>query len=74
MYNAVGFYNYRTDAWKARTGLAKPPVKFVWNDYELNMIENEDFVNWEDLALRDALLTNHTISYLERKNQVSIPV
>ena len=72
MYNAVGFYNYRTDAWKARTGLAKPPVKFVWNDYELNMIENEDFVNWEDLALRDALLTNHTISYSSGTEKSSI--
>ena len=63
MYNPVGFFNYKMDAWRARTGLAKPPTKFVWEEFELDLINNENFVNWEDLALRDALLTNHSISY-----------
>lgn len=63
MYNAVGFFNYRMDAWRARTGLSNPPVKFVWDEFELDLIENQNFVNWENLALQDALLTSHSISY-----------
>ena len=63
MYDEVGFFNYRMDAWRARTGITKPPVRFVWDDFELDLIENNNFVNWEDLALQDALLSNYTISY-----------
>ena len=42
------------DAWRARTGISKPPVRFVWDDFELDFIENQNYVNWEDLALQDA--------------------
>ena len=72
MYNPVGFFNYKMDAWRARTGLAKPPTKFVWEEFELDLINNENFVNWEDLALRDALLTNHSISYSSGTEKSSI--
>ena len=51
------------DAWRARTGISKPPVRFVWDDFELDFIENQNYVNWEDLALQDALLSNYTLSY-----------
>ena len=63
MYNAAGFYNYRTDAWRARVGVSNPPLSFVWDNFELDLINNQNFVNWEDLALQDALLTNHSLSY-----------
>ena len=63
MYDEVGFFNYRMDAWRARTGISKPPVRFVWDDFELDFIENQNYVNWEDLALQDALLSNYTLSY-----------
>ena len=43
MYNPVGFFNYRMDAWRARTGLAKPPTKFVWEEFELDLINNQNF-------------------------------
>ena len=72
MYNPVGFFNYKMDAWRARTGLAKPPSKFVWEEFELQLIENQNFVDWEDLALRDALLTNHSISYSSGAEKSSI--
>ena len=29
----------------------------------LDFIENQNYVNWEDLALQDALLSNYTLSY-----------
>ena len=53
-------------------GLAKPPTKFVWEEFELDLINNENFVNWEDLALRDALLNNHSISYSSGTEKSSI--
>ena len=63
IYNAPGFFNYRMDAWRARTGIDNPPLQFVWSEFELDLIENQNFVNWENLAFNDALLTNHAISY-----------
>lgn len=63
MYDAPGFFNYRMDAWRARTGVPNPPLSFVWDDFELEFIENQNFVDWESLALNDALLTNHSLSY-----------
>ena len=63
MYNAPGFFNYRMDAWRMRTGVENPPYSFVWSDFEFDLIENQRFVNWEKLALNDALLTSHSLSY-----------
>ena len=63
MYNAPGFFNYRMDAWRMRTGVDNPPYSFVWSDFEFDLIENQRFVNWEKLALNDALLTSHSLSY-----------
>ncbi|MGB2475371.1 MAG: SusC/RagA family TonB-linked outer membrane protein, partial [Flavobacteriaceae bacterium] len=71
-YNAPGFFNYKMDAWRARTGLDNPPVKFVWEEFELELIENQNFVNWEDLALNDALLTSHSMSYSSATDKSSI--
>ena len=31
IYDGQGFYEFRTDAWKARLGLENPPLRFVWN-------------------------------------------
>lgn len=63
IYNAPGFFDYRIDAWRARTGVTNPPLSFVWSEFELGLIENQRFVNWENLALNDALLTSHSMSY-----------
>jgi len=63
IYNAPGFFNYRLDAWRTRTGVTNPPLSFVWSEFELDLIENQRFVNWENLALNDALLTSHSMSY-----------
>ena len=72
MYNAAGFYNYRTDAWRARVGVNNPPLNFVWDNFELDLINNQNFVNWEDLALQDALLTNHSLSYSTGTEKTSV--
>ena len=40
LYNAQGFFNYKMDAWRARTGLSNPPASVVWDDYEIDLIEN----------------------------------
>lgn len=63
IYDGQGFYEFRTDAWKARLDLENPPLRFVWNEFELDLIYNDNIVNWEDLALNDALLTSHSLSY-----------
>lgn len=62
LYNAQGYFNYKMNAWRARTGLSNPPASVVWDDYEINLIENGNYVDWQDLALNDALLQSHTIS------------
>jgi TonB-linked SusC/RagA family outer membrane protein len=72
IYNAPGFYNYRTDAWRARLGISSPPLRFVWQNFELDLIENQNFVNWENLALQDALLTNHSFSYSAGTEKTSV--
>lgn len=72
MYDAPGFYNYRMDAWRARLGISSPPTRFVWKDFELDLIENQNFVNWEELALQDALLTNHSLSYSSGTEKTSV--
>lgn len=72
MYDAPGFFNYRMDAWRARTGIENPPFSFVWDDFELELIENQNFVNWEDLALNDALLTSHSLSYSKGTDKTSV--
>lgn len=63
LYDGQGYYQFRTDAWKARLGLENPPLRFVWNEFELDLIYNDNIVDWEDLALNDALLTSHALSY-----------
>ena len=63
IYDGQGFYEFRTDAWKARLDLENPPLRFVWNEFELDLIYNDNIVDWEDLALNDALLTSHSLSY-----------
>jgi TonB-linked SusC/RagA family outer membrane protein len=63
IYDGQGFYQFRTDAWKARLGIETPPLRFVWNEFELDLIYNDNIVNWEDLAINDALLTSHAMSY-----------
>ena len=72
MYDAPGFYNYRMDAWRARLGISSPPTRFVWKDFELDLVENQNFVNWEELALQDALLTNHSLSYSSGTEKTSV--
>ena len=63
IYDGPGFYQFRTDAWKARLNLENPPLRFVWNEFELDLIKNDNIVDWENLALNDALLTSHSLSY-----------
>src|SRR5210317_88960 len=63
IYDGQGFYDFRMAAWRARLGVDNPPLKFVWNENELDFIYNDNIVDWEDLALNDALLTSHSLSY-----------
>ena len=62
LYDAAGYYDYKMNAWKTRTGLSSPPARLVWDDYEIDLIEGGNYVNWQDLALQDALLQSHTLS------------
>jgi TonB-linked SusC/RagA family outer membrane protein len=72
IYDGPGYYQFRTDAWKARLGIENPPLKFVWNEFELDLIKNDNLVNWEDLAINDALLTSHALSYSSGTDKSSI--
>lgn len=72
IYDGPGYYQFRTDAWKARLGTENPPLRFVWNDFELDLIYNDNLVNWENLAINDALLTSHALSYSSGTEKSSI--
>ncbi len=72
IYDGPGYYNYRTDAWKARLGVDKPPLRFVWNEFELDLIYNDNLVDWEELAIEDALLSSHALSYSSGTENTSI--
>jgi len=62
VYKGKEFYDYRLDAFRARFGVQNPPANYVWNSIELDLIENNNYVDWEDLALtarqRKRLLRN----------------
>ena len=72
IYDGPGYYNYRTDAWKARLGVDKPPLRFVWNEFELDLIYNDNLVDWEELAIEDALLSSHALSYSSGTENTSV--
>ena len=72
IYDGPGYYNYRTDAWKARLGVDKPPLRFVWNEFELDLIYNDNLVDWEELAIEDALLSSHALSYSSGTESTSV--
>jgi TonB-dependent starch-binding outer membrane protein SusC len=72
MYEAEDFIEYKTDAKSAEFG-RKPPFALIFKqDWERDLIDNKNFVNWEDLALQDALLTNHSMSYSTGTDKTSI--
>ncbi len=35
----------------------------IFSPFELQAIENKNFVNWEDLVLQDAIIQNHSLSF-----------
>lgn len=72
IYDGQGFFDFKMDAWRARLGVNKPPLKFVWNEYELDLINNNNIVDWEDLALNDALLTSHSLSYSSGSEKATV--
>jgi len=72
LYNGQEYFDFKTDAWKARLGVDNPPLKFVWNEYELDLIYNDNIVDWEDLALNDALLSSHSLSYSSGTSNSSV--
>ena len=72
IYDGPGYYKYRTDAWKARLGVDKPPLRFVWNEFELDLIYNDNLVDWEELAIEDALLSSHALSYSSGTENTSV--
>lgn len=72
MYSGEEFYDYKMDAFRARFKTDNPPLQYVWNQVELDLIENKNYVNWEDLALTDALLTSHSMSYSSGTEKSSV--
>jgi len=72
VYKGKEFYDYRLDAFRARFGVQNPPANYVWNSIELDLIENNNYVDWEDLALTDALLTSHSMSYSSGTSRSSV--
>jgi len=72
MYDARGFISYKTDAKTAEFGRT-PPFGLVFKQsWERDLIVNQEFVDWEELALQDALLTNHAMSYSSGNDKTSV--
>ena len=72
MYEAEDFINYKTDAATAQYG-QRPPFALIFKQsWERELIDNKNFVNWEELALQDALLTSHSMSYSTGTDRTSV--
>ena len=72
IYEAEDFIDYKTDAAISQFG-RKPPFSLIFKQqWERDLIDNENFVNWEELALQDALLTNHSMSYSTGTDKTSV--
>jgi len=72
IYEAEDFIDYKTDAAISQFG-RKPPFSLIFKQqWERDLIDNKNFVNWEELALQDALLTNHSMSYSTGTDRTSI--
>lgn len=64
LYSPLEFAQLRREAERTSNLPSQEYLKdsTIFNDFELESLQDHQFTNWEDLILRTALLTNHNIS------------
>ncbi len=63
LYDGPQFIDLRREANRNRFTGDYLRDENVFSPFELDAIENKEFVNWEDLTLRDALIQSHSLSF-----------
>ena len=62
-YDGQQFIDLRREANRNRFTGAYLNDENIFSPFELEAIENRNFVNWEDLVLRDAVIQSHSLSF-----------
>lgn len=63
MYDGSQFIDLRREAYRNRFTGDYLRDQNIFSPFELEAIENNEFVNWEDLVLRDAVIQSHALSF-----------
>ncbi len=63
LYNGSQFIDLRREAYRNRSTGAYLRDEVIFSPFELEAIANQEFVNWEDLVLQDALIQSHSLSF-----------
>ncbi|MFC4220643.1 SusC/RagA family TonB-linked outer membrane protein [Flagellimonas marina] len=62
-YDGQQFIDLRREANRNRFTGAYLSDENIFSPFELEAIENQNFVDWEDLVLRDAVIQSHSLSF-----------
>ncbi|QTD38655.1 TonB-dependent receptor [Polaribacter batillariae] len=62
LYSAEEFAQLRREAERSDNGEVYRPDEDIFNSFELESLRDKNFVNWEDLVLKDAKINSHAIS------------
>ncbi|MFD2099076.1 SusC/RagA family TonB-linked outer membrane protein [Flagellimonas iocasae] len=62
-YDGQQFIDLRREANRNRFTGAYISDENIFSPFELEAIENKNFVDWEDLVLRDAVIQSHSLSF-----------
>ncbi|MBR9855856.1 MAG: SusC/RagA family TonB-linked outer membrane protein, partial [Algicola sp.] len=62
-YDGQQFIDLRREANRNRFTGAYLSDENIFSPFELEAIENNNFVDWEDLVLRDAIIQSHSLSF-----------
>ena len=62
LMNGEEFYNFKLDRAIATDNLTDPDLTSIFTETELEVYENQAWVSWPDIALRDGFSQNHNVS------------
>ena len=63
LYDGSQFVDLRREANRNRFTGDYLRDENIFSEFELETIENEEYVNWEDLVLQDAMIQSHALSF-----------
>lgn len=63
LYDGSQYIDLRREAYRNRFTGDYLRDQNIFSPFELDAIQNSEFVNWEDLVLRDAVIQSHALSF-----------